>query len=75
MANTLNIFRNGAVGFIDWLGHSENNDACSKEAECGHEEMHRDAGPEHERLFASVIKNTGVRHENNTITNAKPCTD
>ena len=20
MANTLNVFRNGAVGFIDWLG-------------------------------------------------------
>jgi len=67
--------RRVAVRSSAWLGPSEDNDACSKEAECGHEEMHRDAGPEHERLFASVIKNTGVRHENNTITNAKPCAD
>jgi len=41
----MNALRDGAVGFIVWLGHSEDNDACSKEAECRHQKMHRDAGP------------------------------
>ena len=28
VANTLNLFRNGAVGFIDWLGLIANKPRC-----------------------------------------------
>ena len=38
MANTLNVFRNGAVGFIDWLdlvGQSHHNMPCVMPMTCG----------------------------------------
>ena len=34
VANTLNAFRGGAVGFIDWLGHFGESDHDDHSREC-----------------------------------------